>query len=144
MKAFFIVLAVIGIGWWMLSSDNNSSDYSYPSSSYSDEVSTIDRSDALYDYWDEIAEYLDGSYTVIACSENSGNCYDLEAEIDDGEVSTLNFSNGGYVGLSGAEVDSNGEAVGCDDDDCWTIEVDENDIDDALDSWADNEGIILE
>lgn len=100
--------------------------------------------DAVYDYWDEIAEFLDGSYEVEACSSNSGNCYYLEADIDGGEIEILYFPNGGYIYLYGADVDSDGDAEGYDDDDYWTLEVDEDDIYEATVEWADYNGITLE
>lgn len=146
MKNLLIFGVIILVGWWLLSGDS-SSEYSGSSySSYESEEKTMDRYDALSDNWDEISEYLDGTYTVEACSGNSGNCYSLDADISSGEIETIYFSNGGYLSVS-AEVDSDGEAEGYDDSDegdSWTFQVDESDIDEALEEWADNNDITIE
>jgi hypothetical protein len=136
-----LVLGVLGLGWWWLSSNNSSStsNYSYNDSSYYDDSNVIDRYDALSDYWDEISEYLDGTYYIEACSDNSDNCYELEAEIDQGEIDTIYFPNGGYLGIYSADVDSDGDASGYDDGDYgdyWRFEIDEDDIEEALEQWS--------
>lgn len=100
--------------------------------------------DAKYDYWDDIKYYLDGTYTIEACSSNSGNCYDLDADISSGEIETIYFSNGGYLDIYGADVDSDGSASGDSDDDYWDFTVDDSDINDAVTDWADDEGVELD
>lgn len=145
-----IVLAILGIGLWLLTSNNSSpSNYSYSGYTSDDESeeSTLDSSDALSDHWAEIAEYLDGTYTVEACSDNSGNCYGLDADIDQGQIETIYPPNGGYVGIYSADVDSDGDASGSDDgdnEDYWRFKVNQSDIEDALQSWADSNDINLE
>lgn len=57
-------------------------------------------------------EPYSGTTTVEACSSNSGNCYELDADIEDGNVEVIHFSNGGYLHLDGAELDENGDASG--------------------------------
>ncbi len=141
---FFIVIGLYGSGnsggsW-------SGADYSDSYNDSYDAQKTVDRYDALSDNWDDIKDYLDGTYTVEACSDNSGNCYTLDADISSGDIETLYFPNGGYVNI-GAEVNSDGEADGYDDSDdgdYWTFQVDESDIDEALEEWADYEGITLE
>lgn len=63
---------------------------------------------------------ISGTYTVEACSQNSGNCYDLEADISSGTVETIYFPNGGHIDLS-AELDENGEGEDYVNSDNWTI-----------------------
>ena len=57
-------------------------------------------------------ENLGGTYTVEACSSNSGNCYDVDADIGDGNVERIYFLNGGHLDLDGAELDEDGYATG--------------------------------
>lgn len=147
MKGLITILAIIGIGWWLFSSNNSSSNYSYPDTDYSSYETdrAMDRYDALSDYWDEIVEYIDGTETVEACSDSSGNCYDLDADISSGEIETLYFSNGGYISIYGADIESDGEASGSDDEDnYWTFQIDEDLIDDALENWAYDNDVTLE
>jgi hypothetical protein len=40
-----------------------------------------------------------GTETVYACNESSGNCYDLDADVDNGEIETLYFPKGGNVDI---------------------------------------------
>lgn len=55
---------------------------------------------------------VDGSQTVEACNDRTGDCYDLDAEISGGQVEKINFPNGGHLDLDGAELDENGQASG--------------------------------
>jgi len=71
--------------------------------------------DYISEHEEDVEEYKekpDGSYTVEACSQNSGNCYDLDADISDGVVERIYFSNGGHLDLDGAELDEYGSASG--------------------------------
>ena len=143
--ATFVVIGLI-IFFSIFSSGNDtssSSDNNY-TGSYSSE-NTIDRYDAKTDYWDEIKEYIDGTYTVIACSENSGNCYDLDLDINDGNTRSLYFPNGGYVDIY-TEFDSDGSTSGYDDNDAdyWELTLNDSDIDDAIDEWAYDNNYTLE
>ncbi len=45
------------------------------------EQRVLTRDEAIEGYWDEIKDYLDGTETIDACSEESGNCYSLDADI---------------------------------------------------------------
>lgn len=140
-----VAIAVILFFVYLNKSGSNSSGSGYPRSrdSYED-TETLDMYDAKVDHWDEISEYLEGSYTIEACSNNSGNCYDLDADISSGEVEMIYFSNGGYLDIYGANIDSDGSASGDSDEDGWTFQVDDSDIDDAVIEWADNQDIELE
>lgn len=75
-------------------------------------------------------EPIDGTYVVEACSNNSGNCYELDADVSDGEVETLYFPNGGHLDFDGAEIDEDGYATGDSytwdegyNDDSWDVTV---------------------
>lgn len=106
----------------------------------------IDRDEAIQTHWDEIKNYISGSETIEACSSESGNCYDLEAEISNGQVEQINFANGGYLNFS-ADIDETGDASDSDQDgNNWDFNVDMNSplVDDAVTAWASDEGYILE
>lgn len=110
-----------------------------------DESNEISRDEAISEHWDEIRPHLDGSETVEACSSESGNCYDLEADISGGEIDTLHFPNGGYLNFS-AEVDSDGSASDSDKDgNNWDFTLDMNSqiVDDAISQWASENGYTL-
>src|SRR3989338_968368 len=61
---------------------------------------TLSRDEAIESYWDEIKDYIDGTETIDACSSDSGNCYDLDADISNGQVEEIYFPNGGYLYFS--------------------------------------------
>jgi hypothetical protein len=42
-------------------------------------------------------ESLSGSYTVEACNQDSGSCYELDADLDGSMVNTVYFPNGGNL-----------------------------------------------
>ncbi len=120
------------------------SDSSY-NNSY-EEVKTIDRDDAIYKYWDEIKEYVRGTETIDACSNESGNCYSLDAEISDGQVEMIYFPNGGYLYFS-ADIDESGNAFDFDQNgNGWDFTIDMNSsiIDDAIYDWARDNDYIIE
>lgn len=53
------------------------------------------------------SNYFSGTKTFEACNESNGNCYEVEADVSDGEVETIYFNNGGYVDAYG-ELDEYG------------------------------------
>lgn len=53
-----------------------------------------------------------GDTELEACSENSGNCYTLNADVSDGKVETIHFDNGGYLHIDGGELDASGDGEG--------------------------------
>ena len=130
---------------------NDNSNYDYRNSnqfrsSYGENERTIDRYDAIYDYWDEIKDYVDGTETIEACSWEAGNCYDLDADISSGVIETIYFINGGYLYLS-ADIDEDGNASDIDyDGNSWDFNVDINSsiIDDAVNSWAEDNDYNIE
>jgi hypothetical protein len=102
----------------------------------------ISRDDAIDEHWDDIQDNVSGTETVNACSKESGNCYDLEADISDGHIETLHFNNGGYLGFY-ADIDSDGTASDSDRDGNWwdfELSMESNIIDDAIDEWANDNG----
>ena len=99
----------------------------------------IDRDEAISDHWDEIKDYVNGTESVEACSSESGNCYDLDADITDGAIVRVNFPNTGYLDFS-ADIDESGEASDSDKDgNNWDFTLDMNSsvIDSAVNEWAD-------
>ena len=114
-----------------------------PSYSVGSDNVTLSRDEAIADHWDEIKEYLNGSETIEACSLQSGNCYDLDADISSGSIDTIHFPNGGWKNLAG-DVDSDGSASDMDNDgDSWDMNLDMNSssVDDAIQEWADSNGV---
>jgi hypothetical protein len=99
---------------------------------------SISRNEAISDHWDDIRQYLNGSENIQACSSESGSCYDLDADIDNGEVSTIHFANGGHLNFS-AEIGENGDASDADENgNSWDFTIDMNSsiVDNAVDEWA--------
>ena len=86
--------------------NEESSDYSLFSNSYDD--------DSYEEHNGDVNRYenLGGAYTVEACSSNSGNCYNLDADIEGGNIERIYFPNGGHLDLDGAELDEDGYATG--------------------------------
>lgn len=121
-------------------------DYQFRSDSYNVEENTIDRYDAISDYWDEIKDYLSGTETIDACSSESGNCYSLDAEISSGQVEMIYFPNSGYLYFS-ADIDESGDASDFDSDgNSWdfTLDMDSSMVDDAIYDWASDNGYKIE
>lgn len=126
----------------------NSDDDSHllQSNSYQEENEIIDRYDAIYEHWDEIKDYVNGTETIEACSFDSGNCYDLDADISDGQVEEIYFPNGGYLYFS-ADIDESGNASDFDQNgNSWdfTIDMDSSMIDDAIYDWASDNDYMIE
>jgi len=106
----------------------------------------LTRDEALDYYWDEIKEYVSDTYTIEACSFESGNCYSLDADIYNGYIETVYFDNGGYLHFY-AEIDESGYASDFDaNSNSWDFTVDMNSyiIDDAIYEWADDNGYTIE
>lgn len=107
---------------------------------------TLSRDEAIEGYWDEIKDYIDGTETIDACSSDSGNCYDLDADISNGQVEEIYFPNGGYLYFS-ADIDESGNASDFDQNgNGWdfAVDMDSSIIDDAVSDWASDNGYTLE
>lgn len=110
------------------------------------EHTTLSRDEAISKHWDKIKEYVDGTETVEACSSSSGNCYDLDADISNGEIEQIYFPNGGYLYFS-ADIDESGSASDSDQNgDSWdfTLDMSSSIVDDAVDNWASSNGYTIE
>ncbi len=93
---------------------------------------------AISEHWDEIKDYIDGTETIEACSEESGNCYYVKADISNGIIERIYFSNGGYLDFF-AEIDEDGSAWDFDKNgNSWDFTIDINSpiIEDAVYEWA--------
>src|SRR5688500_9658982 len=55
-----------------------------------------------------------GTVTLDVCNVSSGNCYPLDADVEDGEVLRLYFPKGGWVDFDSSEIDSGGNGSGRD------------------------------
>ncbi|MFA6585526.1 MAG: hypothetical protein WCS97_03760 [Candidatus Paceibacterota bacterium] len=143
-SALVLVLIIGGIVHFSNNSQKKTSSfdsdsYFYPSNSGE---KNIDRDEAIYGHWDEIKDYINGTETIGACLEESGNCYSLDADIYHGEVNQIYFENGGYL-YFGADIDENGSASDFDQNGrAWDFDVDMNSstIDNAISEWADESG----
>lgn len=122
---WFLILGALGL--WYFSGGNAAPDTSVtaPSSVYSgfqnygipntDEIQQEDENN------ENSIENVSGTHTVEACSSNSGNCYDLEADINSGVVDTIHFDNGGYLDVD-AQLDESGQSSGdSNNGDSWDI-----------------------
>ena len=110
------------------------------------EHATINRDEAISEYWGEIKEYINGTETIEACSSSSGSCYDLDADISNGEIEQIYFPNGGYLYFS-ADIDEDGSASDLDlngNDWDFTIDTASSSIDDAIYDWASDNGYTIE
>ncbi len=87
---------------------NYGSDFKYNYPSYVNSEYTKQHDEEVEEY----KEKPDGIYIVEACSQDSGSCYDLDADISDGVVERIYFLNGGHLDLDGAELDENGFTSG--------------------------------
>jgi len=99
---------------------------------------TLERDEAISDYWYEIKDYVDGTETINACSSESGNCYDLDADISSGVIDELYFDNGGYLYFS-ADIEDDGSASDYDQNgDSWDfyVDMDSSIIENAIYDWA--------
>ena len=120
--------------------------YLFRNSGYQEEDRIIDRYDAIYDYWDEIKDYVAGTETIDACSSESGNCYSLDAEISNGQIEMIYFPDGGYLYFS-ADIDENGNASDFDrDGNSWdfTLDMDSSIVEDAVYDWASDNDYVIE
>lgn len=107
---------------------------------------TIDRTTAIEQHWDEIKELVNGTESIDACSEDSGHCYSVDAEIYNGTIDQIYFSKGGNIDI-GMEIENNGEASGFDyEGRAWafTVDMGSSIIDDAIQEWADNNDYEIE
>jgi|GEM_PF-1753155 hypothetical protein len=119
----------------------NYNDYDYSSLD-----NNLSRDEAIDSYWDEISEYVDGTETIEACSDESGNCYDLDADISNGHLETLYFNNGGYLSFY-TDFDSDGDAYDTDDEGrgwSFRLDMDSSMIDDAVTDWASDNDYTIE
>jgi len=115
-------------------------------STYDSNQTDITRQDAIDNHWDEIKQNLNGTETINACSDESGNCYDLDADISEGSINQIHFANGGSLDFS-ADIDETGSASDSDvNGNGWTFTVDMSSslVDSAVEEWAQNNGYTVQ
>lgn len=122
--------------------------YNKHSNTYNEdnEQKVITYDEAISEHWDEIKDYIDGTETIEACSEESGNCYYVDADISNGIIERIYFSNGGYLDFF-AEIDEDGSAWDFDKNgNSWdfTIDINSSIIEDAVHKWAEDNGYEIE
>jgi len=111
-----------------------------------DDNRALSRAAAIERYWDEIKEELNGTSPVEACSSLRPNCYDLDAAISGGSILMVRFPNGGYLRLS-ADIDERGSAADTDQDGTrweFTLDLDEDIVDEAIEAWARRKGFTIQ
>jgi hypothetical protein len=66
---------------------------------------------AVEKYWDKINNYINGTILIKACKGFYPNddCYDVEADILNGDIKKIHFRNGGSLSFD-ASLNQNGEA----------------------------------
>lgn len=102
----------------------------------------ITRQEAIDEHWDDIKGDLSGSEEIEACSAESGNCYNLDADISNGEIEEIHFPNGGHLTFS-ADIDSTGSASDSDENgNDWDFTIDMNStlVLNAIEDWANANG----
>jgi len=149
-KIWIWILVVGAIAAFFLFRDGDEKKYNnsgyYSSRQNITSEKTLSRDEAIESYWDEIKDYVDGTETIDACSSDSGNCYDLDADISNGQVEEIYFPSGGYLYFS-ADIDESGNASDFDQNgNGWdfAIDMDSSIIDDAISDWASDNGYIIE
>lgn len=159
MKTFFKIvfwsIAVL-VGFYFISRLGNSNSSSSGSSpaTYSNtdnsvgnpEDSVLSYDEAIDSYWDDIKSYVSGTEIIEACSDSSGNCYDLDVDISEGNIETLHFNNGGYLNFND-EFDSNGYVSATDEEgNGWqfTLDMTSSIVTDAVDNWASDNNYTIE
>lgn len=82
------------------------------------------KEDIISEDWDEVMMNMNGQEFIEACSDDSGNCYTLVADISNGTITQIYFPNGGYLYFD-ADLDSSGEASDTDEDgNGWDFTID--------------------
>jgi len=82
---------------------------------------------AVEKYWDEINNYINGTILIKACEGFYPNddCYDVDADILNGEIKKIYFRNGGSLSFD-ASLNQNGEAQDFDKyDNLWYFSIEE-------------------
>jgi len=144
------VVLVACWGLWLYNKDEDDMGSGRSHDAYADDSGQVRLTpeEAINDHWDEIKEYVNGSESVEACSVESGNCYELEADISSGVIDTLHFNNGGgWLNLA-ADFDSDGAASDVDDQGrSWEFALDLDSsplVESALADWASANDTVVE
>lgn len=101
------VLLLIASSALILSGCEGENNYNSGYSSYSNSSANEDNTEEEFD-----PSNYDGSHTVEACNSRTGSCYDLDADIEGGEITQIQFENGGHLDIDGAELSEDFEASG--------------------------------
>ncbi len=119
---------------WIFDSDSDSSSGNSSVNPYVDDYfADYDPPDPDFE---DYKEYIDAD-SVEACSDSG--CYDLDADVSDGEVDTIYFNNGGYRELD-AEFDEDGYGYGTGSrGDEWEVRVSEDDIEEAKERYMEDQ-----
>ncbi|MEI6510437.1 MAG: hypothetical protein WCO25_00155 [Candidatus Uhrbacteria bacterium] len=107
---------------------------------------TISRSDAIDQYWYQIARNVNGNASVQAYSSVSGSTYTLDADISGAYVDALHNGEGDTLTFT-AEIREDGTASGTDQyGNTWEFTLDMNApiVESAVQSWAGENGYVIE
>lgn len=97
----------------------------------------MSRAAAIERNWEAIKDHLNGTETIEACTDGR-TCYDLEADIDAGAITTVHFVNGGFLTVS-ADLDQDGSASDIDQRGRnwdFTLDMDTPIVNEAVQAWA--------
>lgn len=139
-------LVLTGAGCSSSTSSSPTADTTSSTSTTKPTAQTISRSDAIDEYWYQIASHVTGTQSVEAYSALSGSTYTLDADFGNGFIDTLNNGEGDVLSFT-AELHEDGTAAGDDQDgNTWSFTLDMNSplIDSAISAWAAEKGFIVE
>lgn len=94
--AVIIVILLLAYFGGFFGGKDNSSETDYYDSYESYSPSVLSDSTSYEEEYEEEFD-LSGSFTVEACNQESGSCYDLDADLDGYMVNTIYFPNGGHL-----------------------------------------------
>jgi hypothetical protein len=138
--ALLVVLAFVA-AWLYLSYRPDSASGTMTANTTAPEA-TLDRGKAIASYWEDIKTYLEGVNTIEACLSDTGKCYDLDAEIADGSIESIELPDRGTLYFS-ADIDADGSASDVDRNGrAWnfTLDMSSSMVDDAIAAWARESG----
>ena len=117
----FGVLLVLGIIWFVSANDSPSNNYYDEYDYYTEEGYSRGNAPIFEDDLDTTNNESNdqpvgfyGTETVEACNLSSGNCYEVDVDINDDEIETIYFYKGGHVHLDYSDCDYAGYCYGVD------------------------------
>ena len=145
-SSLFVLCAVILLGAGCSGSTQSTPSDSADQASANEATQTITRSDAIDQYWYQIARNVNGTASVQAYSALSGSTYALDADISGAYVDAIHNGEGDILTFT-AEIREDGTASGTDQyDNTWefTLDMSAPIVESAVQSWASEHGYVIE